>query len=122
MSFTGEPQPRTLLRPWVLLMLLEQPDYGYDLLERLRPHNVGESDPAGVYRALRMLESDGLVTSRWDTEGPGPARRNYEVTALGVRSLEEWSAGIEQTRDQLACYLERYADVVHARSGRGGRR
>ena len=50
--------------------------------------------PTGtVYPALRRLERDGYVRSRWEAERTAtrdgrPARRYYELTAAGVRALE----------------------------------
>ena len=51
--------------------------------------------PTGtVYPALRRLERDGFVRSRWEDERAAnrqgrPARRYYELTAAGVRALDE---------------------------------
>jgi PadR family transcriptional regulator, regulatory protein PadR len=50
--------------------------------------------PTGtVYPALRRLERDGYVRSRWEDDRSArrdgrPARRYYELTASGVKALE----------------------------------
>ena len=50
--------------------------------------------PTGtVYPALRRLERDGYVRSRWEAERTAtregrPARRYYELTASGVTALD----------------------------------
>jgi DNA-binding PadR family transcriptional regulator len=50
--------------------------------------------PTGtVYPALRRLERDGYVRSRWESEHTAsrdgrPARRYYELTAAGVKALD----------------------------------
>ena len=67
------PEPRNFLLPCLLLLLRERADHGYELVSRLRPMHEGESDPGGVYRALRALEQRGLVRSEWRTSGAGPA-------------------------------------------------
>ena len=50
--------------------------------------------PTGtVYPALRRLESDGYVRSRWEDEHAAaregrPARRYYELTASGAKAMD----------------------------------
>ena len=57
----------------LLLLLRERPAHGYDLLEQL-PAVIGEErmDVGNLYRVLRALEEQGLVSSEWDE--PSPAR------------------------------------------------
>ncbi len=76
------------------LLALRTPGYGYGLLEAL--------DRAGVpvaantlYPLLRRLESQGLLTSEWDTSEARP-RKFYRTSQDGVRLaralLREWQA------------------------------
>ena len=50
--------------------------------------------PTGtIYPALRRLERDGYVRSKWEAERTAtregrPARRYYELTASGVKALD----------------------------------
>src|SRR3954470_629630 len=74
--------PKNFLQPCLLLLVLEQPGYGYDLVARLKPLGIND-DAASVYRALRGLEADGAVTSAWRTSETGPARRVYRLTDAG---------------------------------------
>src|SRR6476659_1272061 len=64
--FMAELEPRNFLQPCLLLLLMEQPDHGYELAARLRPMHDGEGDPGSIYRALRGLERQGLVRSEWN--------------------------------------------------------
>jgi PadR family transcriptional regulator, regulatory protein PadR len=95
--------------PALLLLLLERPTHGYELLEQL-PALTGESrvDMGNLYRVLRALEEDGLVTSRWEAGEPGPAKRTYELTAEGKRLLEEWADALRRSRERIAKFLDRY--------------
>ena len=53
-----------LAEPAVLVILAERPTHGYELLERLPALLGAESVDAGnLYRFLRALEADGIVTS-----------------------------------------------------------
>src|SRR5436190_1267350 len=74
-----ELEPRNFLQPCLLLLLMEQPDHGYELAARLQPMHDGQGDPGSVYRALRGLERQGLVRSEWSPSDAGPARRTYYV-------------------------------------------
>jgi poly-beta-hydroxybutyrate-responsive repressor len=95
--------------PVLLLLLRERPAHGYELLEAL-PELTGEArvDMGNLYRALRALEEDGLVTSQWEVGEPGPAKRTYELTAAGRRLLDEWAAALRRSRDRIDTFLERF--------------
>jgi poly-beta-hydroxybutyrate-responsive repressor len=103
--------PKNFLQPCLLLLVLEQPGYGYDLVGRLKPLGIND-DAASVYRALRLLEHDGAVTSAWRTSDTGPARRVYRLTDTGERILRQWVAALEDTSMSLARWLDRYALVT----------
>lgn len=99
-----------ILMPAVLVALLQQPGYGYILLERVRA--LGVEIPgyhlSVLYRILRMMEMEGLVASSWDTEGPGPARRVYAITNLGRAFLRDWS---QKARENLKM-VERLIQII----------
>ena len=101
-------QPKHFLQPCLLLLLQEQPDYGYDLVARLRSLGV-EDDSGTVYRTLRALERDGAVVSRWKAPVAGPARRMYEITASGSEQLDGWAQALDETRKALDGFLTRHA-------------
>jgi len=101
-------QPRNFVLPCLLLLLCDGPAHGYDLVERLAPFGFS-SEPPVVYRNLRRMEAEGLVSSAWDTSGKGPARRIYRLTAKGVRHLDAWKIAIQYQRDVLDTFLNRHA-------------
>lgn len=110
-SGCGPPHGRMLgfIQPWLLLLLSEQSAHGYQLLDRLKQNEDTRSiDPGFLYRTLRQFEEDGLVKSSWDTEGCGPPRRVYEITADGVEYLHAWAGHIRSTRERLGRFLETY--------------
>lgn len=101
-------QPRNFVLPCLLLLLREGPAHGYDLVERLAPFGFS-SEPPVVYRNLRRMEAEGLVSSAWDTSGKGPARRIYRLTVQGENHLDAWKIAIEYQRDVLDAFLNRHA-------------
>ncbi len=99
-----------LNEPALLLLLAERPRHGYDLLEHV-PALVGddaEVDLGNLYRLLRGLEADGLVTSTWRAGAPGPARRVYALTPAGARLLDAWAAALGSTQAVIGGFLARY--------------
>jgi poly-beta-hydroxybutyrate-responsive repressor len=108
---------RGFIQPWLLLLLLQKPSHGYELMERLaHDEETPDTDPGMLYRTLRQIEEDGLVKSSWDTEGKGPARRLYEVTPEGVEYLHTWAINIRRTRNRLDRFLTVYE--THFQEGR----
>jgi len=69
---------------------------------------LASSDPGDLYRILRNLEDEGLVISKWDTTGTGPARRVYELTEDGHTNLAAWVANLNETRKKLDAFLLDY--------------
>lgn len=105
------------IQPCLLLLLLEKPAHGYELLDRLNDFGLAEADPGGIYRNLKRLEEDGLVESSWETEGSGPARKEYRVTAEGEDFLHAWARILERRRDHLNRFLDRYREYFAAKGG-----
>jgi len=95
--------------PALLLLLRERPAHGYDLMERL-PELTGEQrvEMGNLYRLLRALEDEGLVSSEWDAGSPGPAKRRYALTEAGARLLDQWAEALRRSQDRTATFLERY--------------
>jgi len=103
-----------LAEPAVLVILAEGPTHGYELLERLPALLGAESVDAGnLYRFLRALEADGIVTSAWDAELPGPARRTYSISDAGRQLLSAWVGALEATRARIDQFLDQSRGGEH---------
>ncbi|MFZ0667553.1 MAG: helix-turn-helix transcriptional regulator [Acidimicrobiales bacterium] len=111
--------PRRFILPAILLLLSENPGYGYGLVPLLKEFRFGHVDRPAIYRALAQLESDGLVQASSQSPTAGQARRVYRVTPLGERVLRMWMGVIKEEYDYLGQVLRRYqatgtADAVLA--------
>jgi PadR family transcriptional regulator PadR len=87
------------IEPVLLLMLKEKKEsYGYDLSAGLTEYALtdAEIERAALYRTLRRLEQNGYVTSAWESEHAGPARRIYSLTDVGHEHLREWGEVLER--------------------------
>jgi len=99
------------VEPSLLLLLRERPLHGYELLERLPALGLeGRVDIGNLYRLLRSLEDEGLVSSEWNAELPGPAKRTYELTAEGRRLLDRWAEALGRAQDTIEGFLTRYEE------------
>ena len=109
----GEACPRRIhrfLEPCLLLLLHCDEAHGYELLAGLAPFGFGQNpvDLSTVYRMLRDLEEQEFVTSHWDTDNSGPARRLYRITEEGDRYLAWWVEDLRETDRVLHHFLETY--------------
>ena len=76
------------------LLILEQPNYGYALLEVLEQHGF-TVDANTLYPLLRRLEKQGLLISDWNTDESRP-RKFYRTspngTELAQSLTEDWDS------------------------------
>ena len=98
---------RELLAAWLLLLLDGGPSYGYGLRRRLEHHGI-DVEPAGMYRALRQLERDGWLESRWLAPADGPARHFYRLTRRGRRNLDDIAGMITKIHDTHDAFMRAY--------------
>ena len=77
---------------------------------RALPDVIGETrvDMGNLYRVLRALEEDGIVTSEWRDDAPGPTKRIYELTEEGRNVLERWAEALRVNRELVSSFLDRY--------------
>ncbi len=100
---TGKTLER-LLRPAVLMALTEGPLYGYKLVQRLAemPMSGGQKpNAAGVYRILKTMTQEGLVTNAWELSESGPAKRLYTLTERGEHCLASWILTLRNYRQAI---------------------
>jgi DNA-binding PadR family transcriptional regulator len=91
----------------MLLLLRAEPSYGYVLRRALSDRDL-DIEPGTLYRSLRELERDGLITSRWMEPAAGPRARVYTITSDGLRSLAVLATAIELARDTQVAFLTAY--------------
>src|SRR2546430_13416918 len=76
------------VEPALLLVLRDVETHGYDLAEAVEAMDPNERvDLGNLYRLLRVLEEEGIVTSVWRADLPAPAKRTSRLTEEGQRAL-----------------------------------
>ena len=110
---------RSVLEAALLSSIAESTSHGYELVEQIESlaAELVCIDPGSMYRFLRGMEEQGLVSSTWQTPETGPSRRVYEITVEGVEALEIMA----QALSQRAAAMQRLAEhaaraVTHARA------
>lgn len=73
----------------ILAVLADGPRHGYAIAREIERRSaealsLGEGS---LYPALRALEAEGLVTSQWEVQPSGPARKVYALTESGHAEL-----------------------------------
>ena len=97
------------IEPALLLTLHEGPSHGYELAERLADEmGVERIDYGNLYRLLRGLEQEGIVTSEWNDDLPGRSKRTYELTDDGHALLAGWAESLRGINEQISTFLNRY--------------
>jgi PadR family transcriptional regulator PadR len=104
----------SFLQPCLLVMLHQGEAHGYSLLSGLEEFgfNPDRFDPSLVYRALRDMESEGLVSSEWGDESLGPQRRVYRITEEGEQNLTQWITDLQHTRQEIDYLLTAYEEAM----------
>ena len=85
--------------PTLLLAVLHQgPLHGYAIAREIerRSNDALQLGEGSLYPALRTLERDGLVFSRWEPQPAGPARKVYELTEAGHAELVKRTQSFRQ--------------------------
>ena len=77
----------------VLSLVAEKPRHGYEIEQVIEERGMRDWTEIGfssIYYLLKKLEKAGLIESQLrPSEGRGPARRVYQVTAAGGAALNE---------------------------------
>ncbi len=90
----------------ILLVLnrLQKPMYGYNLVKELQAHDI-PIEANTLYPLMRRLESQGLLTSEWETSEAKP-RKYYKTTEDGLivlnKTTEQWKAFTQNVEKLLS--------------------
>lgn len=103
-----------LLEICLLLLLSEKEGYGYGLIEQLSFFGFSGDDLniGSLYRSLRKLEDQDLVSSVWEEASGGPKRRVYTITEKGKLELHNWIAVLKQRKARIEQLIETYETMA----------
>ncbi len=96
----------------MLVLLKERECHGYELYRRLATTGFVVPSATQIYRLLRTMEHEGLLSAVWDLSEKGPARRVYTLTSTGDQYLREHIPSLLAERDAFQVVLAIYRRVV----------
>ncbi len=98
----------------LLLLLYDEAGYGYGLIEQLEYFGFSQNELniSTLYRTLRKMEKEKLVSSFWEEGGPGPRRRVYEIMEGGRKNLAQWINILEIRKARIEKLIMKYEDKI----------
>ncbi|UOY92634.1 poly-beta-hydroxybutyrate-responsive repressor [Ectobacillus sp. JY-23] len=103
--------PKNFLVPFVLLCLKDWNMHGYRLIQTLIDMGFSTIDQGNVYRTLRKLEKENLISSTWDTSEGGPAKRIYSITEYGEQYLSACAGSFAHYQKMLGTFFNMYTNA-----------
>jgi transcriptional regulator len=104
--------PRDLFPGALEMMILEslrrQPAHGYALVQYIqqRSNNLLQVEEGSLYPALQRLLKSRLVKAEWGVSTTNRKVRTYEITAAGLRHLEQQISSFERMFEGIALVLK----------------
>jgi transcriptional regulator len=95
------------LEMMILESLRRQPAHGYALVQHIqqRSNNLLQVEEGSLYPALQRLLKARLVKAEWGVSSTNRRVRTYEITAAGMRHLEEEVSSFERMFEGIALVL-----------------
>jgi PadR family transcriptional regulator PadR len=103
---------KNIVLPFILLLLSKVSLHGYELSHKLEAFGFKSLDQGNLYRMLRQLEKEELVSSEWDTTGSGPAKRRYSTTKAGITYLKGYAHQLESYQSILDQFFKMYSSFL----------
>jgi PadR family transcriptional regulator PadR len=97
------------VQPMILMLLSTKPLHGYLLIQELEKRKLypgDKLDSTGIYRTLRTFEKRGKVSSEWDVQSGGAAKKIYSITEEGRECLVNWIKTLESYQKAITMILK----------------
>ncbi len=103
------------LQPCLLFQLSQGDKHGYELFQGLGKFMIDgqDYDPSRIYRILRDMEAQGVVTSYEGEASRGPKRRMYRLTSDGREQFASWLEDLVRSRNEIDRLLAACGMDVH---------
>lgn len=102
------PSISSWLAPLFLLFLREENSQGYELTREIEDFDLGEVGLETMYRALALMEREGMVVSERDGSDLTLSRRRYSSTGPGESYLESWADSLARYQVMVDLFLTVY--------------
>jgi PadR family transcriptional regulator PadR len=95
------------LEMMILESLRRQPAHGYALVQHIqqRSNNLLQVEEGSLYPALQRLLKARLVKAEWGLSSTNRRVRTYQITATGLRRLEQQISSFERMFEGISLVL-----------------
>jgi PadR family transcriptional regulator PadR len=95
------------LEMMILQSLRRQPAHGYALVQHIQQqsNNLLQVEEGSLYPALQRLLKADLVKARWSISSTNRRVRTYQITASGLRHVEQEISSFERMFEGIALVL-----------------
>ncbi|MGA2730173.1 MAG: PadR family transcriptional regulator [Terracidiphilus sp.] len=95
------------LEMMILESLRRQPAHGYALVQHIqqRSNNLLQVEEGSLYPALQRLLKAKLVKAEWQLSSTNRRVRTYQITAAGLRRLEQQISSFERMFEGISLVL-----------------
>ena len=95
------------LEMMILESLRRQPAHGYALVQHIqqRSNNLLQVEEGSLYPALQRLLKVKLVKAEWEFSSTNRRVRTYQITAAGLRRLEQQISSFELMFEGISLVL-----------------
>src|SRR5580658_7685930 len=95
------------LEMMILESLRRQPAHGYALVQHIqqRSNNLLQVEEGSLYPALQRLLKARLVKAEWGLSSTNRRVRTYQITATGLRRLEQQISSFERMLECISLVL-----------------
>jgi DNA-binding PadR family transcriptional regulator len=95
-----------MLRPAILTILCDRTEglHGYAVEQELQTLKFFRDQPpdyTGLYRLLKRMEVEGLLSSTQSDSHTGPSKRVYWLTGRGRMCLSRWINSLREYQERL---------------------
>jgi len=105
-SWTVNARVEKFVEPALLLVLRDLPGHGYEIADEIESLLGGERvDLGNLYRLLRKMEEEELVSSTWTDGEQGKGKRTYEITASGLALLDGWIESLRHASSTIEAFI-----------------
>src|SRR5713226_4849640 len=96
------------LEMMILESLRRQPAHGYALVQHIqqRSNNLLQVEEGSLYPALQRLLKAKLVKAEWGVSSTNRRVRTYQITASGLRHLEQQISSFERMFEGITLVLD----------------
>lgn len=89
----------------VLASIIEEPSYGYALVQKLNDRGLAVPSEGSIYLILKRLTERGRIEPQLVESDSGPTRKVYYATETGRDVLNAWEADWQAVRSGVEAVL-----------------